>query len=82
MSAASKLLRYGREIPGISLCLAALACQSSPSTKMQPVDLGVVALQADAEWRALTSRIFACSPQCWKLRKGRTFSSSSGRNKR
>jgi len=54
MLPAIKKMRCLKEIFGMSVCLAALACQSSPATKLQPVDLGVVTLQADAEWRAST----------------------------
>jgi len=53
MSRSIKSMQRLNEILGISLCLAALACRSQ-SAKRQPVDLGVVTLQADAEWRAST----------------------------
>jgi hypothetical protein len=48
-----KKMRRLKEILGMSFCLAALACQSS-SPQTQPLDLGVVTLQAEAQWRAST----------------------------
>jgi len=53
MSRSIKSMRRLNEILRMSFCLAALACQSQ-SAKRQPVDLGVITLQADTEWRAST----------------------------
>jgi len=53
MSGVNKFKRGLQEMAGLILCGALLACQA-PAPKTQPVDLGVVKLQANAEWQAAT----------------------------
>lgn len=53
MFIALNLKRVLREITGFILCGTLLACQA-PAPKTQPVDLGVVKLQANADWRVST----------------------------